>query len=100
MAAKRKRRKVRKFKQVSFKLTTQQKKRVDAFCVKHHTSPINMYKKAIMLYLANNGYGSHKLPENYIGPNQMSIFDFVEDPLLEEIKNDPRLRFISPEEPQ
>jgi len=81
MASKRKSRKFRKFKQINFKLTVQQKKRVDAFCKKHGTTPINMYKKAILLYLTNNGYGSHKHPEHTISENQMSIFDFVEDPI-------------------
>ena len=81
MASKRKPRKARKFRQVNFKLTVQQKKRVDAFCVKHGTTPVNMYKKAILLYLTNNGYGSHRHPEPAISENQMSIFDFVEDPL-------------------
>jgi hypothetical protein len=81
MASKRKSRKVRKFKQVNFKLTAQQKKRVDSFCIKHDTTPVNMYKKAILLYLSNNGYGSHRIHEPSISENQMSIFDFVEDPL-------------------
>lgn len=99
MAGNRKRRKVRKFRQVSFKFTAQQKKRVDAFCIKHETSPVNMYKKAIMLYLSNNGYGIHKHPEPVIGPNQMSIFDFVEDPSLV-AESRPALKFVSPQELQ
>ncbi|MFH1121552.1 MAG: hypothetical protein V1775_17165 [Bacteroidota bacterium] len=81
MAPKRKPRKVRKFKQVNFKLTTQQKSRVEAFCKKYDTTPVNMYKKAILLYLSHNGYGTHKHPEPAISEKQMSIFDFVDDPL-------------------
>jgi len=99
MADNRKRRKVRKFKQVHFKLTVQQKKRVDAFCKKHGTSPVNMYKKAIMLYLTNNGYGNQKHFEHVIGPNQMSIFDFVEDPLLTAAAES-AIKFINPPELQ
>ncbi len=83
MASKRKLRKVRRFKQVIFKLTAQQKKRVDAFCKKNGTTPVNMYKKAILLYLTNNGYSSHKHFPPTISENQMSIFDFVEDPLTQ-----------------
>ncbi|PKP01048.1 MAG: hypothetical protein CVU14_06010 [Bacteroidetes bacterium HGW-Bacteroidetes-9] len=84
MASKRKTRKVRKFKQVNFKLTYQQKKRVDAFCRKHKTTPVNMYKKAILLYLSNNGYGAHRQAEPSISEKQMSIFDFVEDPSIQQ----------------
>lgn len=80
MAGKRKRRKPIKYKPVAFKLTQQQKKRVDAFCRKNGTTPVNMYKKAIMAYLLSNGYGNLKHGhEPVIGPNQMSIFDIVED---------------------
>ncbi len=84
MASKRKLRKVRRFKQVIFKLTTQQKKRVDAFCRKNGTTPVNMYKKAILLYLTNKGYSSPKHYAPTISENQMSIFDFVEDPLKQD----------------
>jgi hypothetical protein len=40
-----------------------------------------MYKKAILLYLTNNGYSSLKHFPPTISENQMSIFDFVDDPL-------------------
>ncbi|MHC1774528.1 MAG: hypothetical protein AB9834_03860 [Lentimicrobium sp.] len=86
MASKRKLRKVRRFKQVMFKLTAQQKKRVDAYCKKNNTTPVNMYKKAILLYLTNNGYSSLKHFPPTISENQMSIFDFVEDPLHQETR--------------
>ncbi len=80
MAGKRKRKKYRKFKPVAFKLTYQQKRRVDKFCRDHGTTPVTMYKRAIMLYLANNGYAHLKFPQEHsIHPNQMSIFDIVED---------------------
>jgi hypothetical protein len=83
MATKKRRRKPIRYKAVAFKLTAQQKKRVDAFCKKHNTTPIHMYKQAIMHYLTSNGFGavrSHSEPE--ISANQMSIFDIVEDPVL------------------
>lgn len=100
MAGNRKRRKVRKYKQVNFKLSAQQKKRVDAFCRKHSTSAVNMYKKAIMLYLTNNGYGNHKQHnEQVIGPNQMSIFDFVEDTFLASAA-EPVMKPVNPQVPQ
>lgn len=81
MPARKKSRKVRKFKAVEFKLTVQQKKRVDAFCKKHKTTPITMYKIAIQTFLSKNGYGI--LPKQHahdISANQMSIFDVVEEP--------------------
>jgi len=99
MAGNRKRRKVRKFRQVNFKLTAQQKKRVDDFCVKHNTTPVNMYKKAILLYLSNKGFGTHRQIEPVIGPNQMSIFDFVEDTFLSAAA-EPQLKIFSPPELQ
>lgn len=99
MAGNKKRRKVRKFRQVNFKLTAQQKKRVDDFCRKYETTPVNMYKKAILLYLSNKGFSSHKHPEQVIGPNQMSIFDFVEDTFLTGVA-EPALKGVSPPELQ
>ena len=52
----------------------------DAFCKKHKTTPITMYKVAIQAFLSKNGYGI--LPKQHthdISANQMSIFDVVED---------------------
>lgn len=70
-------RRIRKFRSVTFKFTYQQKRRVDAYCKTHNTSAIRMYKKAIMLYLTNNGYPEKYEPEQIIVPNQMSIFDLL-----------------------
>ncbi|HAH58420.1 MAG TPA: hypothetical protein DCL86_09750 [Bacteroidales bacterium] len=75
---KKKRRKI-KFKAVKFKLTSLQKAKVDAFCRENGTTPVTMYKKAILFYLKQNGYGNYKPtipPEEH--QNQMSIFDFIE----------------------
>ncbi len=74
-----KRRRVRRFKSISFKFTVQQKKKVDAYCRKHSTTPIRMYKKAIMLYLSNNGYGDKYLFEADPPSNQLSIFDIISE---------------------
>lgn len=39
-----------------------------------------MYKKAINIFLANNGYGTlPKRAEQIIPDNQMSIFDLMEE---------------------
>jgi|GEM_PF-747756 len=81
MAVKRRKRKARKFRQVNFKLTVQQKKRVDLFCQKHGTTPVNMYKKAIMHFLTQNGFGAQRHAEPPFIENQMTIFDIVEDPI-------------------
>lgn len=74
-----KRRRIRRFKSVSFKFTVQQKKKVDAYCRKNSTTPIRMYKKAILLYLNNNGYGDKYLLENDPPSNQLSIFDIISE---------------------
>ena len=80
-ARKKKSRKVKKFKAVEFKLTVQQKKRVDAFCKKYQTTPVRMYKIAIQTFLSKNGYGTlPKQHEGKVADNQMSIFDLVEEP--------------------
>lgn len=84
MALRRRKRKATRFRKVEFKLTYQQKKRVDAFCNHHKTTPVNMYKKAILLYLDHNGYGQHRIHQPAISENQMSIFDIVGDPLKAE----------------
>ena len=76
---KKKRRKI-KFKAVNFKLSSLQKAKVDAFCRENGTTPITMYKKAILIYLEHEGYGNYKPlmhPESH--KNQMSIFDLIED---------------------
>lgn len=80
MTDRRKNRKIRKFKAVEFKLTVQQKKRVDAFCRKFNTTPVTMYKTAIKTFLSKNGYGLlPKHNEQGIPGNQMTIFDVMED---------------------
>jgi hypothetical protein len=54
---------------------------VDAFCKKHKTTPITMYKMAIQAFLTKNGYGTlPKSPTHDVSKNQMSIFDVVEEP--------------------
>ena len=81
MAARKKKRKAIKYKAVEFKLTMQQKKRVDAFCKEHKTTPVSMYKTAIQTFLSKNGYGiMPRHHEDKVAANQMSIFDLVEEP--------------------
>lgn len=75
------RKRVRRFRRITFKFTDQQKRKVDAYCRKNDTTPIRMYKKAIMLYLFNNGYSSNLPHETEVNKNQMSIFDFIEEPV-------------------
>lgn len=72
-----KRRKVRRFRNISFKFTVQQKGKVDAYCQKHDTTPIRLYKRAIMHYLATNGYGDNYHMEPEPAKNQMTIFDLI-----------------------
>lgn len=81
MAARKKKRKAIKYKAVEFKLTAQQKKRVDAFCKDYKTTPVTMYKTAIQTFLSKKGYGIlPKHHEDKVDANQMSIFDVVEEP--------------------
>lgn len=71
-------RKAVKYKSVAFKFTSYQKKRVEAYCRKNGVTPIRMYKKAIMLYLTNNGYGDHYTVHEP-AVNQMTIFDLISE---------------------
>lgn len=81
MAARKKKRKAIKYKTVEFKLSVQQKKRVDAFCKDYKTTPITMYKTAIQTFLSKKGYGiMPKHHEDKVDVNQMSIFDLVDEP--------------------
>jgi hypothetical protein len=66
-----------KYKSIAFKFTSSQKKRVDAYCRKNKVTPIRLYKKAIMLYLNNNGYGENYIFSEEPHKNQMSIFDLM-----------------------
>lgn len=43
-----------------------------------------MYKKAIMLYLVNNGYGNNLRVEEEYPKNQLTIFDVIEESLNQE----------------
>jgi len=70
------RRRIR-YRNITFKFTVQQKRRVDAYCRKNSTTPVRMYKKAIMTYLSNNGYGDHYHLEPEPDKNQMTIFDLI-----------------------
>lgn len=74
-----KRRKARRFRNITFKFTVQQKSRVDAYCRKHSTTPIRLYKKAIMLFLSNNGYGDNYQMEPEPAKNQLTIFDLIKE---------------------
>ncbi|MFA6949358.1 MAG: hypothetical protein WCQ70_01615 [Lentimicrobiaceae bacterium] len=79
-----KRKRARRYRKITFKFTIQQKHRVDAYCRKHHTTPIHLYKKAIMLYLTRNGYGSDTHLDPVPDKNQLTIFDFLEEEISQE----------------
>jgi hypothetical protein len=70
-------RKAVKYKSIAFKFTSTQKKRVDAYCRKNRVTPIRLYKKAIMLYLTNKGYGENYITVEEPPKNQLSIFDVM-----------------------
>jgi hypothetical protein len=77
-----KRKRVR-FRNIHFKFTVQQKRRVDAYCRKHGTTPVRLYKRAILQYLSQNGYDEHFQLTPEQAKNQMSIFDLI----AEEVEN-------------
>lgn len=79
-----KRKRARRYRSITFKFTAHQKRRVDAYCRKNNTTPIRMYKKAIMLYLVNNGYGNNLRVEEEYPKNQLTIFDVIEESLNQE----------------
>ncbi|MGE5382677.1 MAG: hypothetical protein ACM3PX_04530 [Omnitrophica WOR_2 bacterium] len=77
-----KRRRVRRFRSVNFKFTIQQKRKIDAYCRKNGTTPIRMYKKAIKLFLSNNGYGENFQVEPEPANNQLTIFDLINEDVI------------------
>lgn len=72
MAKKAKKRKVNKFKPITFKLTVRQKKSLDKNCKIRKTTPIKLIKKSIDHYLSLQ---VEEKPIQYHSPNQLNLFD-------------------------
>ncbi len=72
MPAKKKRvtRKKIRYRQIKFKLTSQQKKSLDTYCAQNNTSMIHLIKKSISDYTKN-----HRSAPVEKDPKQLSIFD-------------------------
>ena len=69
--------KKRKFKKVSFKLSSGQINTINKFCKTHKTTTNKVIKKAIRDFLDRNADFSEE--EYYISENQLQLFDIVEE---------------------
>lgn len=69
----RKKRKVTKFKTVSFKLTLAQKRSLVNYCKARKTTPTKLIKKMIRPYL--NNYSRHVPEDLYVTENQLDMFE-------------------------
>jgi len=76
MAPKRKKkRKVTKYKIISFKLTARQKKSLDKNCQARRTTPVRLIKHSIDHYLS---LMEEAKPPVYVTPNQLELFPVEE----------------------
>jgi len=69
----RKKRKVTRYKNITFKLTTRQKKSLVNYCRARRTTPTKLIKKMIRPYISN--YDVHVPEELYVTENQLDLFD-------------------------
>ena len=80
-----KKRKVTKFKTISFKLSTGQKKSLVNYCRARKTTPTKLIKKMIRPYISRFSGG---VPEEYyVTENQLDMFD----PKIRKQDREPRL---------
>ncbi len=61
-----------RYKIVTFKLTTRQKRSLDNFCRSRKSTPIKVIKKAIQPLLEK--YADAAPPDNFIPVNQLELF--------------------------
>lgn len=67
-----KKRKVVKFKPITFKLSARQKRSLDKNCRARHTTPIKLIKKSIDNFLSLK---VEEKPVQYVSPNQLNLFE-------------------------
>lgn len=72
MAARKKKRKKVKFREISFRLTAKQKKSLQNYCRARKTTPTKLIKKMIRPYISN--YADDVPDEFYITENQLDLF--------------------------
>ncbi|NVO20261.1 MAG: hypothetical protein HXX13_11200 [Bacteroidetes bacterium] len=81
MPKKKKRTKKVKYYKAEFKIPESTKKRLRGFCKKHNVTENKVFRRALREFLEKN----HFHQEHYdmqVAPNQMSIFDLLEDTTL------------------
>lgn len=69
---KKSRKKVR-YRKITFKLTTKQKKSLENYCNARKTTPTKLIKKSIKRYI--NGFDKSVPGELYVTENQLDLFD-------------------------
>jgi hypothetical protein len=67
-----KKRKVVKFKPITFKLSARQKRSLDKNCRARQTTPIKLIKKSIDNFLSLR---VEEKPVSYVSPNQLNLFE-------------------------
>ncbi len=72
MAARKKKRKKVKYREISFRLTAKQKKSLQNYCRARKTTPTKLIKKMIRPYISN--YADDVPDEFYITENQLDLF--------------------------
>jgi hypothetical protein len=69
-----------KYHKIQFKVTDSQRKEMRQYCSKYGTTPKRMFRRAVV-ELMQRSYIKHPSGITHVSENQMSIFDFVEDPI-------------------
>jgi hypothetical protein len=72
MAARKKKRKKVKYREINFRLTAKQKKSLQNYCRARKTTPTKLIKKMIRPYISN--YADDVPDEFYITENQLDLF--------------------------
>ncbi len=62
-----------KYKDVSFKLTVQQKKALDKYCKQNNLTPVRFMKALVNSHVAR--YREGDPPPSYVTKNQLKLFD-------------------------
>jgi hypothetical protein len=75
---KRKRAKKIKYYKAEFKIPESTRTRLKGFCARYNTTPNKVFRKALREFLERN-YIYHDHADTHISPNQMSIFDLLEE---------------------
>ena len=77
MLTKRRYKKKRQYRKVTFKLTARQKRSLDNYCAARKTTPTKLIKKSIRYYIEN--FAKDVPDEYYVTERQLDIFDALDE---------------------